>query len=257
MAGSGATDNIWQAHLCGLIEEWRDETGDSPQPVPAIEEYLYESLADLHRSRFLGNGVFLSTVHSVKGMEFDHVFVLGGSWREKDGPELEEERRLMYVAITRARETLQLLELDSRSNPHARHLSGQAVLRRRIGVDGQKVFPARHYHILGMKELYLGYAGNFHDGHNIHAALRECRVGDRLNPVVRDGHIYLENSEQTPLARLSRAARDVWLSRAGLVQKVRVLAMVRWGKADMSDITYVRQCRCEVWEIPVCELSSR
>jgi DNA helicase-2/ATP-dependent DNA helicase PcrA len=57
----------------------------------------------------------LMTVHSAKGLEFDAVFISGleqglfpheNSMLEKDG--LEEERRLMYVAVTRARQRLYL-----------------------------------------------------------------------------------------------------------------------------------------------------
>lgn len=62
-----------------------------------------------------GPAVRLMTVHAAKGLEFDHVFVAGleegvfPSQRTADDPEgLEEERRLMYVALTRARRTLLL-----------------------------------------------------------------------------------------------------------------------------------------------------
>lgn len=65
--------------------------------------------------------VFLSTVHSAKGMEFRNVFVVGVEeelfplGRAKDDiSELEEERRLMYVAITRAKERLYLTYCASR-----------------------------------------------------------------------------------------------------------------------------------------------
>jgi DNA helicase-2/ATP-dependent DNA helicase PcrA len=58
----------------------------------------------------------LSTVHSAKGLEWDHVFVLWlGEGRLPAGPALmdpqalEEERRLLYVACTRARKSLTLL----------------------------------------------------------------------------------------------------------------------------------------------------
>ena len=62
-----------------------------------------------------GPAVRMMTVHAAKGLEFDHVFIAGleegvfPSARTADDPEgLEEERRLMYVALTRARQTLML-----------------------------------------------------------------------------------------------------------------------------------------------------
>ena len=63
--------------------------------------------------------VTLATVHSVKGLEFDTVFVVGMEEnifpvsRAADG-DLEEERRLMYVAITRARKRLYFTRSRSR-----------------------------------------------------------------------------------------------------------------------------------------------
>jgi DNA helicase-2/ATP-dependent DNA helicase PcrA len=62
-----------------------------------------------------GARITLMTVHSAKGLEFDHVIVPGleeGIFphsRSMEQPEeMEEERRLMYVAITRARQTARL-----------------------------------------------------------------------------------------------------------------------------------------------------
>ena len=64
---------------------------------------------------------YLMTMHAVKGLEFDYVFVIGfeeglfphnNSFNSSD--ELEEERRLCYVAITRARKKLYLINARSR-----------------------------------------------------------------------------------------------------------------------------------------------
>nr|WP_033503917.1 ATP-dependent helicase [Bifidobacterium actinocoloniiforme] len=58
--------------------------------------------------------VTISTIHAAKGLEFDHIFLVGCSeglipfGSPQAGPELEEERRLMYVAVTRAGRTLHL-----------------------------------------------------------------------------------------------------------------------------------------------------
>ena len=68
-----------------------------------------------------GEYVTLATIHSVKGLEFKTVFVVGMeenimpvSRAANSEDDLEEERRLMYVAITRAREHLYLTRSKSR-----------------------------------------------------------------------------------------------------------------------------------------------
>jgi DNA helicase-2/ATP-dependent DNA helicase PcrA len=67
------------------------------------------------------NCVTMMTIHAAKGLEFPHVFVVGledgifpssRSMLERD--QLEEERRLMYVAVTRAKECLYLLHAQER-----------------------------------------------------------------------------------------------------------------------------------------------
>ncbi|MDR1093954.1 MAG: UvrD-helicase domain-containing protein [Clostridiales bacterium] len=68
-----------------------------------------------------GGGVTLATIHAAKGLEFDYVFIAGmeeGIFpvsRAADNPsDLEEERRLLYVALTRARKELTLTRAESR-----------------------------------------------------------------------------------------------------------------------------------------------
>jgi DNA helicase-2/ATP-dependent DNA helicase PcrA len=71
------------------------------------------------------NSVTLLTIHGSKGLEFPIVFIAGveddiiPSYRalQSEDPEmLEEERRLFYVAITRAKNQLYLSAVKSRSN---------------------------------------------------------------------------------------------------------------------------------------------
>ncbi len=68
-----------------------------------------------------GNSVVLSTVHACKGLEFKYVFVVGCEdglfplQRSLDSTlELEEDRRLMYVAVTRAKKQVYLCRAKSR-----------------------------------------------------------------------------------------------------------------------------------------------
>lgn len=246
-------DNIWQANLRGLILEWLEDTHNAPQPIGQIEEYLYEALADQHRLRNIGDGVFLSTVHSVKGLEFDHVFVLGGDWKSRAGAEMEEERRLYYVAMSRAKETLRLFTGGNRLNPHASVLSGAYLLQRAVSPSRKKTPRRLGYELLGLHDLDLGFAGSFAATHPVHDALAGCTAGDTVNVAMRNDHIELVDHSGCTIARLSKAAKETWAHRIEAIEEIRIIAMVRWYKSDTQD-EYSSRCRSESWEIPLVEL---
>jgi DNA helicase II / ATP-dependent DNA helicase PcrA len=98
-----------------------DETGAPPDTLTAFLAHAALEAGDTQAA--VGRDALqLMTVHSAKGLEFHTVFVTGleeglfphdNSLNEKDGP--EEERRLMYVALTRARRRLYLTYAQSRS----------------------------------------------------------------------------------------------------------------------------------------------
>jgi DNA helicase II / ATP-dependent DNA helicase PcrA len=80
-----------------------------------LDGFLQEQALFSEADRLTGEGrVTLMTLHNAKGLEYNHVFVVGmeeGTFphaRSMDEQNLEEERRLCYVGITRARKTLTL-----------------------------------------------------------------------------------------------------------------------------------------------------
>ncbi len=86
---------------------------------PTLGEFLEEValVADVDNVQEGGNKVLLMTLHSAKGLEFPHVYMAGMedgifpsymSIVSDDPDEIEEERRLAYVGITRAKEDLTL-----------------------------------------------------------------------------------------------------------------------------------------------------
>jgi DNA helicase-2/ATP-dependent DNA helicase PcrA len=88
------------------------ETGETLSPLAAFLTHAALESGD-NQAQAGQDAIQLMTVHSAKGLEFDCVFISGleeglfpseRSMTENDG--LEEERRLMYVAITRARKRL-------------------------------------------------------------------------------------------------------------------------------------------------------
>src|SRR6202008_457631 len=90
------------------------ETGEVVSPLAAFLTHAALEAGD-NQAQAGEDAIQLMTVHSAKGLEFDAVFITGleeglfpheNSVSDIDG--LEEERRLMYVAITRARKRLYL-----------------------------------------------------------------------------------------------------------------------------------------------------
>ncbi|MEO6623590.1 MAG: 3'-5' exonuclease, partial [Burkholderiaceae bacterium] len=101
------------------------ETGETQSPLAAFLTHAALESGD-NQAQAGQDAIQLMTVHSSKGLEFDCVFITGmeeglfpheNSMNDHDG--LEEERRLMYVAITRARKRLYL------SHSQTRMLHGQ------------------------------------------------------------------------------------------------------------------------------------
>jgi DNA helicase-2/ATP-dependent DNA helicase PcrA len=92
-------------------------------PDAALEQYLQEIslISDLDEVKAGGNYVTLMTLHSAKGLEFPVVFIAGMerglfplAKSEVSQDEMEEERRLFYVGITRAEERLYLSHAEKR-----------------------------------------------------------------------------------------------------------------------------------------------
>ena len=102
----------------GAVQEFEDKADN-----PTLTDYL-ENVAlvsDLDAMTEDGGAVTMMTLHSAKGLEFPNVFMIGmeenlfPSMRSRDDPaRMEEERRLCYVGITRARERLYLSHASRR-----------------------------------------------------------------------------------------------------------------------------------------------
>jgi len=90
-------------------------------------------------------GVILATVHSAKGLEFDAVFVVGLEEKifpitRDESDSLEEERRLMYVAITRAKKKLFLTNSKSRFMYGKREMTLTSRFLKEIDMVKDKAF---------------------------------------------------------------------------------------------------------------------
>ena len=108
--GKARVENIQE--LLGGIDEYIHAALEVGQ-APTLGVYLSEIalMTDQDKEGEEGDSITLMTVHSAKGLEFPHVFIVGmeedlfPSMMSNVGKELEEERRLFYVALTRAEKT--------------------------------------------------------------------------------------------------------------------------------------------------------
>lgn len=92
-----------------------DETAQEPSLGGFLQEVAL--VADIDNLDENSDRLVLMTIHSAKGLEFDNVYIVGmedglfpgyHSIYDADDSEMEEERRLFYVGMTRARKTLKL-----------------------------------------------------------------------------------------------------------------------------------------------------
>ena len=103
-----------------ITKSYEEEYG-----VISLTDFLNEVslVSDISEHQDSDNKVNLMTIHSVKGLEFDNVFIIGmeegifphyNSINEGKASAIEEERRLCYVAITRAKKNLWMLNTKRR-----------------------------------------------------------------------------------------------------------------------------------------------
>lgn len=104
----------------GVTKNYEEEYGTAN-----LEEFLEEIslVSDITEHQDSSSRVSLMTVHSVKGLEFDYVFIIGmeegifphyNAINDGSNSAIEEERRLCYVAITRAKKKLYITSADTR-----------------------------------------------------------------------------------------------------------------------------------------------
>lgn len=109
------------------LEEFKSITKgyEEEYGVISLTDFLNEIslVSDISEHQDSNNKVNLMTIHAVKGLEFDDVFIVGmeegifphyNSINEGTAAAIEEERRLCYVAITRAKKNLWMLNAKRR-----------------------------------------------------------------------------------------------------------------------------------------------
>ena len=242
--------NPWHELLRQAVDEHALETGGVETTVDHFIEWLAEWGREIRRRQ---RGLLLVTAHRAKGLEFDHVAVLDGGWERVGSTEdRDAPRRLYYVAMTRARQTLTLARLEGGHPFQDALLARPSALRRETGELPPCPPALRYRHVQpSLREVDLGFAGRHPRHHSTHQAIRSLAPGNPLETRVLDGGRWeLLNSDRVSVGRLAASFKPPPGMRC---RSATVLATVQWSR-EISDPKYRDTLKCETWEVVVPEL---
>ena len=271
----------WIDLLREAVDEHALEAGDGAKVfVGHFIEWLAEWGRDARRRQ---RGLLLLTAHRAKGLEFDHVVVLDGGWGRVDANEdRDAPRRLYYVAMTRARQTLALARIQESGShvwPDAGHhdfvreapspayvagprplwrdiVNSPSVLQRASGslrpsVPKHDSRLSRRYRQPRLDEINLGFAGRHRAGHPVHSSIAALAPGDPLEfRVDAYGRRELLDRSGVVVGRLARAFQS---PAAMQCVSATVHAVVCWCR-DASEPEFQGGLECDRWEVVVPEL---
>ncbi|MCY4226213.1 MAG: RecQ family ATP-dependent DNA helicase [Gammaproteobacteria bacterium] len=253
-------NNIWRSLLQDAVSALEQEVGNETTGQIAIE-WLAEWSQEARKRQ---TGLLLLTAHRAKGLEFDHVAILDGGWCRRFPNEGQDaERRLYYVAMTRARETLLLVRFNLDSPAGGDYLGSgclfseaflnhpSVLVRKSPGIDEDLSGLKRIYTLPKLSQINLGFAGRLHSSHhNSIKAIRDLSIGETLT--IRetgfDAWELLNNSGQ----RVGFMAREFAPPEGYRPVFALVHAVIVWRRDANPDQDY--GVKRDFWEVVVPEI---
>lgn len=244
-----------------IAGEFYGETSGAEQPCSDILNFFYEALHEHKRRGSNGVGVQLSTAHKVKGLEFENILILDGSWGQKlrSISELEEARRLYYVAMTRACKSLNIFQQVNLQTQFIREIPNEIRRERKLNPTIQNEELLRmQCELISLEDLWINYTAYIQKGDSRLKALKSIQRGERVtlhheqSESNRD-RLEIKDSKNNPIGVLSKKAYEKWLPRLDRIHKIEVVGVhIREREDGDDDNTGGR----ESWEIPILEAYS-
>ncbi|MBK4990662.1 RecQ family ATP-dependent DNA helicase [Pseudomonas sp. S36] len=229
----------WMDFFRVAFEQMQGELGECQLGSAAMVDWLYDYARELRQQP--KGGLYLGTVHSAKGLEFRHVVLLDGGWSAQVDT-LADERRLYYVGMTRAEQTLTLSEFAN-GNPFSCSLAGDVQQRTFHGVPLAEL--ELRYQQLSLKQIDLGFAGRQLPNAAIHDAIKGIREGDPLTLKEDAGCYKLLDRQGNVVGRTAKSFKP----ENGFDRCEVAAVMVRF--VEDGDEQYRAYHKCERWEVVV------
>ena len=245
---SSQTDAPGWEMLREAIAEYELETEGSELPTEHFRDWLAEWGRESRRRQ---TGLLLVSAHRAKGLEFDHVVVLDGNWQPDRNEDADAVRRLYYVAMTRARQTLTLARLDAGNTLLDTLPDAPGLLRRPpslMAIPEAKL--DRQYVQPGLKSIDIGYAGRYVPAHQVHELIARLTHGSPLTLTFMHDHWFLLDEQGQKVGKMANAFTP---PQGMQCIEARVTAIVGQRKNVDADAKYIEP-KCERWEVVVPEL---
>ena len=229
----------WSNFFQIAFEQMRGELGDCQLGSGALIDWLYDYAREMRQQP--KDGLYLGTVHSAKGLEFRHVVLLDGGWSTQVDT-LADERRLYYVGMTRAEQTLALCEFAD-GNPFSRSLMKGV---QQHAFQGQPLPELElRFQQLTLKESDISFAGRQSQHARIHKAIEALREGDPLTLKEEAGRYQLLDRQGNVVGRTAKSFQP----QIGFAHCEVAVVIVRF--AEDSEEQYRDLNKCERWEVVV------
>jgi ATP-dependent DNA helicase RecQ len=235
--------NPFWSDLDAAVQELVQATPATRIPAAEVMEWIHECSAEARRDGS-ADALRLLTAHGAKGLEFRHVIVMdAGDWRSSS----DAERRLLFVAMTRARETLTLFKAEDGRNPFLADLGTLEGVHALLPDTRSTARPElrRRFMSLGPGEVDIGYAGRFAPGHAVHRYIAALAPGSAVRV---QGRCIVTLQGHT-VGRVAKAAALP----AGTELQATVTGILVRTRAQTPP-AYLDSTRCERWEVVLIEV---
>jgi len=233
---------FWE-DIAVVVAELGEASAAGRLPAAEVLDALYEAGNETRRN---GHALALKlmTAHGAKGLEFRHVIVMDCAdwpWRGED------ERRLLYVAMTRARETLTVMRAESGSNPFLVDLGtveGVVDLLPPARPEHRQDLD-RRYLSLGPADVDIGFVGRHRQDDPVHERIAALVPGagvivDGRHVKNRDGQIVGRIAGKTEIESVAPVPGTV----SGILVRTR----------EQTPSQYLATVKTDRWETVLVEL---
>lgn len=231
--------------LLDIVEDIASTLQTGNVPAAEVLDLFYEAAGEMRRDG-RESAIKLMTAHAAKGLEFDHVIVMDcADWRWDQ----EDERRLLYVAMTRARQTLTLMRSEGGRNPYLVDLGTVDGVQDQLPHvrPSHRVDLECRYVMLGPAGVDIGFASRYAPSHPVHRAIAALRPGDAVE--VKGRNVY-SNSGQV-VGRLAASVDEMPLQ-GGVASVVAVMVRTRFQTPEQ----YWPSLQVDQWEAPLVEVKT-